>query len=83
MELVVVSENIVYKEVFLDNRKLNVYDFGEISRTNRVAKDFNMSELKFIPRACTDEILFKYSISEERYKKICKYLVENISSILY
>jgi len=83
MELIIVSENTVNKEVYLGGKKINIYDFGELSRTNRIATNFKMSELNFIPKVHTDEVLYKYGIDEEMYKKICKNLVENIKSILY
>jgi len=83
MELKVVSENTVIKEVYLDDRKINIYDFGEVSRVNRTAANFKMSELNFTPKVHTDEVLYKYGINEDMYKKICKHLIENIKSILY
>jgi len=83
MLLEVATKNIVNKEVYLDGRKINIYDFGEISRVNRNGMDFKMSEIRFIPRTCTENVLLKYSISENEYIKINKHLEKEIKSILY
>ena len=83
MELVISTRNKVEKEVYLNGKSIDVYDFGQITNIKRNGIDLKVSELKFIPKVATERVLLKYQIDEEKYKKICSHLEKEISSILY
>lgn len=83
MLLEVKTKNIIVKEVILDNRTINIYDFGEISKINRDGLNIKTSEVKFIPKTYTEQVLFKYGINEDKYKSITRYLEKEIKSIIY
>ena len=50
-------------------------DFGEKYDDNRdAAEPYGCGDMCFFPKASTKEVLEKYNITEEEYKKVCEEL---------
>lgn len=83
MKLEIISNSIVNKEVLLDNKKINILDFGDIEKINVISDSNKIAQMKFKRNMSTIEILNKYKINDEEYDKICNYLEDQLESILF
>ena len=83
MKLTIVSNNSVSKEVFLEDRKVDIYDFGDIVKSDISSKEEKISQMNFVSREADDETLEKYNLDLGLYGRICRKLEEEIQSILF
>ena len=83
MQMTIVSNNSISKEVYLGNRKMNVYDFGNLIKSDIESKGTKISKMNFVRSEPDEDVLKKYNLDILTYNNICNKLELEIQSILF
>ena len=79
----IVSNKIISKNVFIDDKKIDPLDFGTIVKLERENKNGIESKVIFERSDVRTSILNKYNLSYEEYDHVCKGLEEKLGSYLF
>ena len=77
------TKNIITKDIYLGNIPVDVLDFGTVTKAKLISKDKSMSEVEFIRRAPSPDVLMKYNLNYLEYDSICEKLRDQLRSYMF